>query len=132
MISPWGLADSQDRRQVGHAGRYRRFASEFDSQPFHLDEAAAERTPLKGLAASGWHTAAIAMRLMVDARPLGPHPLFGVGVGRIGAVFAGAPGDVIHLEGEVIERMIRKDKATGNCTDQMERLSISMVTPCTP
>lgn len=38
----------------------KRFASEFDPQPFHLDEAAAERTPLKGLAASGWHTAAIA------------------------------------------------------------------------
>jgi acyl dehydratase len=33
----------------------KRFASEFDPQPFHLDEAAAERTPLKGLAASGWH-----------------------------------------------------------------------------
>jgi acyl dehydratase len=44
----------------------KRFASEFDPQPYHLDEAAAEQTPLKGLAASGWHTAAIAMRLAVD------------------------------------------------------------------
>ena len=41
----------------------KRFASEFDPQPFHLDEVAAERTILRGLAASGWHTAAIAMRL---------------------------------------------------------------------
>src|SRR5262245_23914486 len=41
----------------------KRFASEFDPQPYHLDEAAAEQTPLKGLAASGWHTAANAMRL---------------------------------------------------------------------
>ena len=40
----------------------KRFASEFDPQPFHLDEAAAEGTTFKGLAASGWHTAAIAMR----------------------------------------------------------------------
>ena len=41
----------------------KRFAAEFDPQPFHLDEAAAKQTPLKGLAASGWHTAAIAMRI---------------------------------------------------------------------
>ena len=39
----------------------KRFAAEFDPQPYHLDERAAEQTPLKGLAASGWHTAAIAM-----------------------------------------------------------------------
>ncbi len=39
----------------------KRFASEFDPQPYHLDEAAAEQTPLKGLAASGWHTAALAL-----------------------------------------------------------------------
>jgi acyl dehydratase len=41
----------------------KRFASEFDPQPYHLDEAAAEQTPLKGLAASGWHTAAIAISM---------------------------------------------------------------------
>jgi len=45
----------------------KRFAVEFDPQPYHLDEEAAERTPFKGLAASGWHTAAIAMRLAVEA-----------------------------------------------------------------
>jgi hypothetical protein len=50
----------------------KRFASEFDPQPFHLDEAAAEQTPLRGLAASGWHTAAIAMRLAVEVRPFRP------------------------------------------------------------
>ena len=41
----------------------KRFASEFDPQAYHLDEAAAERSVFKGLAASGWHTAAIATRL---------------------------------------------------------------------
>jgi acyl dehydratase len=52
----------------------KRFASEFDPQAFHLDEAAAEGTTFKGLAASGWHTAAIAMRLAVEVRAFGPHP----------------------------------------------------------
>ena len=47
----------------------KRFAAEFDPQPFHLDEAAAEKSMFKGLAASGWHTAAIAMQLAVALRP---------------------------------------------------------------
>ena len=42
------------------------FAGQFDPQPFHLDDAAAKRTLFGGLAASGWHTAAITMRLLVD------------------------------------------------------------------
>jgi len=49
----------------------KRFAAEFDPQPYHLDEAAAEQSLLKGLAASGWHTAAMAMRLAIETRPLG-------------------------------------------------------------
>jgi acyl dehydratase len=61
----------------------KRFAAEFDPQPYHLDEAAAQRTPFKGLAASGWHTAAIAMRLAVEVRPFGPHPLLGLGVDEL-------------------------------------------------
>jgi hypothetical protein len=58
----------------------KRFAAEFDPQAFHLDEAAAQHSVFKGLAASGWHTAAIAMRLAVEARPFGRHPLIGLGV----------------------------------------------------
>jgi acyl dehydratase len=58
----------------------KRFAAEFDPQPFHLDEAAAEKTAFKGLAASGWHTAAISMGLTVEVRLFGPHPLMGPGV----------------------------------------------------
>lgn len=42
------------------------FAAEFDPQPFHLDEAAGSQTLLGGLAASGWHTCAIFMRMMCD------------------------------------------------------------------
>ena len=69
----------------------KRFASEFDPQPYHLNEAAAEQTPLKGLAASGWHTAAIAMRLAVEVRPFGPHPLLGLGVDGAKVARPGAP-----------------------------------------
>ena len=71
----------------------KRFASEFDPQPFHLDEAAAEQTPLRGLAASGWHTAAIAMRLAVEVRPFGPHPLLGIGVDELRWLAPVRPGD---------------------------------------
>ena len=91
----------------------KRFASEFDPQPFHLDEAAAERTPLRGLAASGWHTAAIAMRLAVEVRPFGPHPLFGIGVDELRWLAPVRPGDKLHLEGEVVELTPSKTKPQG-------------------
>src|SRR3954466_11363474 len=52
------------------------FASKFDPQPFHLDDAA-RKTMFRGLAASGWHSSALAMRLGIGARPCGPHPLIG-------------------------------------------------------
>jgi len=90
-----------------------RFASEFDPQPYHLDDAAAERSPLKGLAASGWHTAAIAMRLAVEIRPFGPHPLLGIGVDDLRWLAPVRPDDVLHLEGEVIELIPSKTKPQG-------------------
>jgi len=91
----------------------KRFASEFDPQPYHLDEAAAARTPLKGLAASGWHTAAIAMRLAVEIRPFGPHPLLGLGVDELRWLAPVRPGDALHLEGEVIELTPSKTRPQG-------------------
>jgi len=63
------------------AQEIKRFAAEFDPQPMHLDEKAASRTFFKGLAASGWHTASIAMRLLVESRPFGDHPIIGIGGG---------------------------------------------------
>ncbi|MBR1133031.1 MaoC family dehydratase [Bradyrhizobium iriomotense] len=78
------------------------FALQFDPQPFHTDEHAAERTFFKGLAASGWHTAAITMRLNVESGP----PLAGGFVGAGGEVSWAAPvrpGDVLHVESEVVE-----------------------------
>jgi acyl dehydratase len=78
-----------------------------------LDEAAAEKTAFKGLAASGWHTAAIAMRLAVQVRPFGPHPLLGLGVDELRWMMPVRPGDVIHIEGEVIELIPSRTKPQG-------------------
>ncbi len=91
----------------------KRFASEFDPQPYHLDEAAAEQTPLKGLATSGWHTAAIAMRLAVEVRPFGPHPLLGIGGDELRWLAPVRPGDRLRLEGKVIELTPSKTKPQG-------------------
>jgi acyl dehydratase len=90
-----------------------RFASEFDPQPFHTDEAAAQKSILKGLAASGWHTAALAMRLAIAARPFGPHPLFGAGVDDLRWLKPVRPGDTLHLEGEVVELVPSQSKPQG-------------------
>jgi acyl dehydratase len=78
------------------------FASQFDPQPFHLDEARAKETLFGGLAASGWHTAAITMRLMVE----GGLPIAGGIVGAGGDIAWPAPtrpGDVLQVESEVID-----------------------------
>jgi len=91
----------------------KRFASEFDPQPFHTDEVAAEETVFKGLAASGWHTAAIAMRLAVQVRPFGPHPLLGAGVDDLRWMQPVRPGDTLHLEGEVVELVPSRTKPRG-------------------
>jgi acyl dehydratase len=90
-----------------------RFASEFDPQPFHTDEEAAKDTIFKGLAASGWHTAAIAMRLATSCNPFGRHPLLGAGVDDLRWMKAVRPGDTLHLEGEVVELVPSKSKPQG-------------------
>jgi acyl dehydratase len=90
-----------------------RFAAEFDPQPFHTDEEVAKSTILGGLAASGWHTAAIVMRLAITARPFGPHPLFGAGVDELRWMKPVRPGDTLHLEGEVVELLPSRTKPQG-------------------
>jgi len=90
-----------------------RFAAEFDPQPFHLDEEAAKDTIFKGLAASGWHTAAIAMKLATSCKPFGPHPLLGAGVDDLRWTQPVRPGDALHLEGEVVELTPSRTKPQG-------------------
>ena len=79
------------------------FAKEFDPQFYHLDEVAALQSPFKGLAASGWHTAAITMRLLVDGefRPAGG--ILGVGFDELSWPRAVRPGDELHAKSEVLE-----------------------------
>jgi acyl dehydratase len=78
------------------------FAREYDPQPFHLDEAAAETSVFKGLAASGWHTAAVAMKLMAEGGIPFANGLVGFG-GEFHWPRATRPGDILHLESEVLE-----------------------------
>jgi acyl dehydratase len=78
------------------------FAAQFDPQPFHLDSKVAEDTLFKGLAASGWHTAAITMRLNVETGLPLAGGLVGAG-GEINWPAPTRPGDVLHVESEVVE-----------------------------
>ncbi len=77
------------------------FAAEFDPQPFHLDHAAAAGTLFDRLVASGWHTAAVTMRLQVEHIPIAG--------GLVGASAAvewprpTLPGDVLHIDAEILE-----------------------------
>ena len=79
------------------------FATEFDPQPFHLDEAAARRSIFGGLTASGWHTAAVTMRLLVESelRPAGG--IIGAGLDECRWPRPVRPGDELHIECEVID-----------------------------
>jgi acyl dehydratase len=78
------------------------FAGEYDPQPFHLDDAAAKRTLFGGLAASGWHTAAMTMRLLVDGGPPFAGGIIGSG-GELSWPRPTRPGDVLHVETEILE-----------------------------
>lgn len=78
------------------------FAKEFDPQIFHLDGRAAEGTLFGGLAASGWHTAAITMRLNVESGLPLANGIIGAG-GEINWPNPTRPGDILHVESEVMD-----------------------------
>jgi acyl dehydratase len=82
--------------------RIEAFAREFDPQPFHLDEAAAQKSIFRGLAASGWHTAAVAMRLLVAGGLPLADGIIGLG-GQLEWTNPTRPGDVLQVESEVME-----------------------------
>lgn len=79
------------------------FARQFDPQPFHLDPEAARRTMFGGLAASGWHTAAMTMRLLVDSdiRPAGG--LIGAGCDELRWPRPVRPGDELRAASQVLD-----------------------------
>lgn len=85
------------------ADMIRRFAVEYDPQPFHLDDAAAQDTLFHGLAASGWHTAALTMRLLVDGGLPIAGGIVGAGMDEVRWPKPVRPGDTLHLRSEVLE-----------------------------
>jgi len=78
------------------------FATEFDPQPFHLDNAAARNIIFRGLAASGWHTAGITMRLLVTGKMRFAAGTIGLGV-EIEWPLPVRSGDRLHVESEITE-----------------------------
>jgi acyl dehydratase len=84
------------------AEQIKAFARQFDPQPFHLDEAAAAGSLFGTLVASGWHTAALTMRLLTTMRPTIAGGIIGAGA-EVNWPSAALPGDVLRVESEVME-----------------------------
>ena len=79
------------------------FAKEFDPQPIHVDPAAAAAGPFGGLIASGWHTAALTMRLVVDRYLSAEASLGGAGADEIRWPYPVRPGDTLRVRATVVE-----------------------------
>jgi len=84
-------------------GSIKAFAAEFDPQPFHLDEAAARDSIFQGLAASGWHTAALTMRLLVEGELKPAGGIIGAGFDEFRWPRPVRPGDELRVESEILE-----------------------------
>lgn len=105
-----GQAFSSSRRILVDEQRIKAFAAEFDPQPFHLDDAAARDTIFRGLAASGWHTAAITMRLLIesDLKPAGG--IVAAGFDEFRWPRPVRPGDELSVESEILEVRASKSR----------------------
>jgi acyl dehydratase len=100
---PPGLRFTTAASEAFSAEDIREFAARYDPQPFHLDAAAAEAHPVfRGLSASGWHTAAITMRLLTTSGPRLAGGVIGMG-GEVTWPRPTRPGDVLTVHGEVAE-----------------------------
>jgi acyl dehydratase len=91
--------------------RIKSFAAEFDPQPFHLSEEAAGASLFRGLAASGWHTAALTMKLLVasDLKPAGG--IIGAGFDELRWPLPVRPEDELRVESEILEVRPLKSRA---------------------
>ena len=85
------------------AARIKSFAAEFDPQPFHLDENTARGSIFRGLAASGWHTAAMTMKLLVASELQPAGGIIGAGFDEFRWPTPVRPGDELRVESEVLE-----------------------------
>jgi acyl dehydratase len=91
--------------------RIKSFAGEFDPQPFHLDDAASRKTIFGGLAASGWHTAAVTMRLLVEGELKPAGGVIGLGFEEFRWPRPVRAGDDLSVESEVLEVRPSKSRA---------------------
>jgi acyl dehydratase len=96
-----GQTFSSGRRLVTEE-EIKRFAAEYDPQPFHLDDEAARQSIFGGLAASGWHTAAMTMRLAVESELKPAGGTVGLGLDELRWPQPVRPGDEIHVTHEVV------------------------------
>ena len=85
------------------------FAAEFDPQPFHLDEAVAQTSIFRGLSASGWHTAAVTMCLLVTGGLPLANGIIGLG-GELAWPKPTRPGDTLRVEREILEILPSRSK----------------------
>jgi acyl dehydratase len=86
------------------------FAQRYDPQEMHADAQGSSQSAFTGLIASGWHTAALVMRLLVDSHPLGSTPLLGLGVEDLRWPTPVRPGDSIKAETEVLSIVRSRSK----------------------
>jgi len=93
-----------------NAERIKSFAAEFDPQPFHLDAKAARDSILRGLAASGWHTAALTMRLLVEGELKPAGGVIGLGFDELRWPRPVRPDDELRVESEVLEARPMKSR----------------------
>jgi acyl dehydratase len=89
------------------------FAAQFDPQPFHLDETAAQATLFRGLAASGFHTAAMTMRLLVDGGAPIAGGIIGAGLDELRWPRPVRPGDTLRTESEVMDLRPSRSRPEG-------------------
>jgi len=97
-----GQTFASGRRRIDKE-QIKAFAAAFDPQPFHLDEEAARHSILRGLAASGWHTAALTMRILVDSELKPAGGIIGAGFEELRWPRPVRPGDELHVVSEVLE-----------------------------
>jgi len=96
-----GMKFNSNRSYRVTAEEIKEFAERYDPQPFHLDQAAGESSFFKGLAASGWLTAAIVMRLRVESIHIAGG-MIGAGVEEIRWMQPVRPGDTLRTEAEIL------------------------------
>jgi acyl dehydratase len=87
----------------------KKFAAEYDPQPFHLDEEAGRKSFFGEFVASGWHTACLTMRLLVDSEFKAANGLIGAGFDEMRWPRPVRPGDELRIETEVLE--VRESKS---------------------